>query len=245
MRAATPLVRANQLAPGERERDESVAFDGLLDRLFGQARFECECRVERVKLEMIMRHAMRFRWGRAAVTDRLSGRLGITGPGIAALMPELRPRRENLSRRENETFPGEAGNVFLNRLPFPLCDFQTRSFSRQGHFKTARLPGHRRLPNVGTGQLLPLQGSLSHCPNVVPMRGRRSDQKESDGKRSAVSDFSAAHRGLRLSEPAPSRVAVVGIDFLIEGRSASVTPPISEGASKASGEAGTLLTDLD
>jgi hypothetical protein len=56
---------------------------------------------------------MRFRWGRAAVTDRLSRRPGITGPGISALMPELRPRRENRSRRENETFPGEAGNDFL------------------------------------------------------------------------------------------------------------------------------------
>jgi hypothetical protein len=60
-------------------------------------------------------------------------------------------------------------------------------------FQTDRLPGHRKLPNVGTGQLLPIQGSLSHCPNGVPMRGRRSDQRESDGKGSAVSDFSAAH----------------------------------------------------
>jgi hypothetical protein len=56
---------------------------------------------------------MRLQWGRAAVTDRLSGRLGITGAGSSALIPEPRPRRENLSRRENGSFPGEAGNDFL------------------------------------------------------------------------------------------------------------------------------------
>jgi hypothetical protein len=70
-----------------------------------------ECRVERVKLEMIMRHVMRFWWGRAAVTDRLSGRLGSAG---ASPSRRSHPWRENLSRRENlNFFPGEAGNDFL------------------------------------------------------------------------------------------------------------------------------------
>ena len=104
---------------------------------------ERECRVERVRLEMIMRHVMRFRWGRAAVTDRLSGclgitRPGITGPGTSALMPELRPRRENLSCRENlNFFPGEAGNDFL----IEGGQLRSRRLSAKAHQKRAERQG--------------------------------------------------------------------------------------------------------
>jgi hypothetical protein len=73
-------------------------------------------------------------------------------------------RQEKLSRRENEPLPGEAGNDFLTQSIFRRCDFGQ-----------ARSPSHCKLPNVGTGQLLPPGGLLSQCPiHTVSHRRRES-----------------------------------------------------------------------
>jgi hypothetical protein len=36
----------------------------------------------------------------------------------------------------------------------------------QGTFQARGSPSRRKLPNVGTGQLLPLMENLSHCPDL-------------------------------------------------------------------------------
>jgi hypothetical protein len=122
---------------------------------------------------------MRFRWGRAAVTDRLSERpgitgAGITGPGISALMPELRPRRENLSRRENlNFFPGEAGNDFLTESIFRRGDSgQAIAKSPQ----TAQCWDGTTSPD--TREFVPLSQC---CPNLGRPLGSKGERRKTFG----------------------------------------------------------------
>jgi hypothetical protein len=91
-----------------------------------------------------------------------------------------------------------------------------------------RSPSHRKLPNVGTGQLLPIQGSLSHCPNDGPPLGARGERRKTFGRERLLGG-SAVRRGgspsrrsyprrenLSRRENLNSFPGEAGNDFLIE-----------------------------